>query len=349
MNASVWCPSATKRASSIGGLDVRRRARAAVRVEQRSLPHRERALGPRGGRRRRSRSTGQAAQLRRELGRVADRRAGEAERRVGPVVLAQPSQPPQHVRDVAAEEPAQRVQLVDHDVAQPHEERRPLLRATGRMPDVQHLGVGEQHVRVGACPRRARRARCRRRRSTRRSSGTQPLAQRAELVLRERLGGEDEQRGVAALARAPIRRSAAGSRATSPTRCRWRPRCCDRRAARRSRGLVLPERGDAVADHARSQRRVTSPATGSAKRGVTGVGAGGEHDALEQLGLVGERAQRVAGVRRSAGRPCISGSAAPRRRRSRRAATRRRRSSRGCSRRRHRPGAPRSSRWPDRR
>ena len=77
---------------------------------------------------------------------------GEAERRVGAVVLAQSSQPAQHVRDVAAEDAAQRVQLVDDDVAQPHEERGPAL-VRRQDPHVQHLGVGEHDVGVLAGPR----------------------------------------------------------------------------------------------------------------------------------------------------------------------------------------------------
>ena len=43
------------------------------------------------------------------------------------VVLAQAAQAAEQVADVGAEHAAQHVQLVDHDVAQPHEERGPLL------------------------------------------------------------------------------------------------------------------------------------------------------------------------------------------------------------------------------
>ena len=203
----------------LGGLDVGRRARAGVLVEQRSLPAREHALGSR-------RSVvvdlldRQAAQLARERAGVADRRAREAERRVRAVVLADAPQPAEHVRDVTAEDPALRVQLVDHDVAQPHHERRPAL-VRRQDPDVQHVGIGEHDVRVLAGPRAvvgvgvavegdgAQ-------------AGHQPRTQRAELVVRERLRREDEQRGVAPVGRRPTRRSAPGSRATSPTRCRSR-------------------------------------------------------------------------------------------------------------------------------
>ena len=111
------------------------------------------------------------------------------------VVRAQPPQPPQHVRDVAAEQAAQRVQLVDHHVAQAHQERGP-PRVRREDARVQHLGVGEQHVGVGARPGAV----------VGRGVavvgggdqlGEEPLAEAAELVLRERLGGVHDQRGVA--------------------------------------------------------------------------------------------------------------------------------------------------------
>ena len=58
-------------------------------------------------------------------------------------MLAQTTQPPQHVRDVAAEHAAQRVQLVDDDVAQSQEERGPPV-VRREDAHVEHLGVGEQ-------------------------------------------------------------------------------------------------------------------------------------------------------------------------------------------------------------
>ena len=144
------------------GLDVGRAARAGVLVEQRSLPAREHAFGAR-------RTVvvdlldRQAAQLARERAGIADRRAREAERRVRAVVLADPPEPAQHVRDVAAEDPALRVQLVDHDVAQPHHERGPPLMRR-QDPDVQHVGIGEHDVGVLAGPAAVVGVRCRRRR-----------------------------------------------------------------------------------------------------------------------------------------------------------------------------------------
>ena len=144
-------PGAHEAREQLGGLDVGRAARAGVLVEQRPLPAREHALGAR-------RTVvvdlldRQAAQLARERAGIADRRAREAERRVRAVVLADAAQPAQHVRDVTAEDAALRVQLVDHDVAEPHHERRPALMRR-QDPDVQHVGVREHDVGVLARPR----------------------------------------------------------------------------------------------------------------------------------------------------------------------------------------------------
>ena len=150
VNASVGRPSRTNRASSSAVSAFADDAPPGLLVEQRPLPEPEAALGlrravvvDRGDR--------LPAQRVGELGRVADRRAREAERRARPVVRAHPLEPAQHVRDVAAEDPAQRVQLVDHDEPQPHEERRPAP-VVREDPLVQHLGVGEHDVRVLAGP-----------------------------------------------------------------------------------------------------------------------------------------------------------------------------------------------------
>ena len=87
------------------------------------------------------------------------------------------------------------MQLVDDDVAQAQQERGPPI-VRGEDAHVQHLGVGQHDVGVRADPRpfvgggvavvgRGDEV------------GHQPLAEAAELVLRERLGGEHQQRGVA--------------------------------------------------------------------------------------------------------------------------------------------------------
>ena len=84
-----------------------------------------------------------------ELARVGDRRAGEHEARLGPVGGGDPPQPPQHVGDVRAEHAAVDVRLVDHDDREvgEHVRPRPVVRED---PEVQHVRVGEDHVRLAA-------------------------------------------------------------------------------------------------------------------------------------------------------------------------------------------------------
>jgi hypothetical protein len=94
---------------------------------------------------------GEAAELTRQRARIADRRAREAKRRVRAVVLAQTSEPAQHVRDVTSEDAALGVELVDHDVTQPEQEGRPPV-VTREDAHVQHLGIREHDVRVRADP-----------------------------------------------------------------------------------------------------------------------------------------------------------------------------------------------------
>ena len=162
-------------------------------VEERALPAREHAFGAR-----RAVKVDlldrQAAQLGGERARVADRGAREAEGRVRSVVLADTPKPPQHVRDVAPEDPALGVELVDHDVAQAHHEGCPPLMGW-QDPDVEHVGVGEHDVRVLARPRAivgvGIAVEC-----DRAHPGDEPRAQRAQLVVGERFRGKEEERGV---------------------------------------------------------------------------------------------------------------------------------------------------------
>ena len=65
------------------------------------------------------------AELGRQPAGLADGGRREDEGGVRAVAGAQPAQPAQQVGDVGAEDAPQHVQLVDHDVAQPHEERGP--------------------------------------------------------------------------------------------------------------------------------------------------------------------------------------------------------------------------------
>ena len=72
-------------------------------------------------------------------------------RGIGPVVTTQPTEPAQHVGDVGAEDAPQHVQLVDHDVAQAHQQGIP-LGVAGEEASVEHLGIGEHDVGVVADP-----------------------------------------------------------------------------------------------------------------------------------------------------------------------------------------------------
>ena len=77
--------------------------------------------------------------------RVADRGRAEHDLRLAAVVLAQPQQPADHVGDVAAEDAAVRVRLVDDDVAQLLEELEP-LGVMGQDRAVEHVRVGDNHL-----------------------------------------------------------------------------------------------------------------------------------------------------------------------------------------------------------
>ncbi len=119
-------------------------------VEQRRLPQRDRARRARGavvedrhhldaGDRR-----GQPLRLA-HGGRAAD------EGRLGAVVGGQAPQPAEELGDVAAEGAAERVELVDHHVAEAPEERAPPL-VVRQQAGVEHLGVGEHDVGLLADP-----------------------------------------------------------------------------------------------------------------------------------------------------------------------------------------------------
>ncbi len=134
-----------------------------------------------------------------QLARVGNGRRRADEHRVGPVVPADAAQPPQHVREVAAEHAAVRVQLVDDDEAQVLEQPGPLA-VMRQDPRVQHVGVGQHHLRPRAdgAPRVLRRvavvgedAEVEAGRLV--EDLRQPVELR-ELVLRQRLGREEVQR-----------------------------------------------------------------------------------------------------------------------------------------------------------
>ena len=125
-----------------------------------------------------------------QIPRVGDGGGGHDELRRGPVVPADALEPPQHVGQVAAEDAAVGVQLVDHHVLEVLEEVHP-LGVVRQDPGVQHVGIGQHQV--GPRPHRA--ARVLRGVAV---VGEHPhvgqrlrqLHQLGELVLGERLGGE---------------------------------------------------------------------------------------------------------------------------------------------------------------
>ena len=89
------------------------------------------------------------------------------------------------------EDAAQDVQLVEHDVAQAHEEVGPAA-VVGKDADVQHVGIGEHHVGVAPGPRALV---CRRISVVGHGheSGDLQGCEGAQLVLGEGLGGEDQE------------------------------------------------------------------------------------------------------------------------------------------------------------
>ena len=84
-----------------------------------------------------------------QLPRIGDRRRRADERRIRSVVAAHAAQPPDDVRQVAAEDAAIRVQLVDDDEPQILEELRPsrMVRQDAR---VQHVGIAQHDMRAAA-------------------------------------------------------------------------------------------------------------------------------------------------------------------------------------------------------
>ena len=96
-------------------------------------------------------TTGRPVRRDGEVGRVRHGGRGEHQRRCGAVPRADPQQPPQQQGDVRAEHPAVGVALVDDDVAQPAQERRP-AGVPGQHGAVQHVRVAEHPAGVPAGP-----------------------------------------------------------------------------------------------------------------------------------------------------------------------------------------------------
>ena len=127
--------------------------------------------------------------------RIADRRRAQDEGRRHTVERAYAPEAPDHVRDVRAEHATVRMHLVDHDVAQRLEERRP-FRMVRQDRLVQHVRVADDDVALHAdrLPRIGRRVAIERRREQAERTRAVELEQFGDLVLRERLGREQVQR-----------------------------------------------------------------------------------------------------------------------------------------------------------
>ena len=182
-------------------LAERARPQPELGIGERRVPERDRPLRPRRrialDHRRRL-----AEQRRRELTGVRDRRRREHELRLGAVDPRQPPQPPEHVRDVRAEDAAIDVRLVDDDEAEVREHVAPAV-VPREDPDVEHVRVRQEHVRpladlpallglrVAVVDRRLH--------------ALQPeRLQRARLILRERLRRVEVERAALRLAREQV-------------------------------------------------------------------------------------------------------------------------------------------------
>ncbi len=130
-----------------------------------------------------------------QLGWVPDRGRAADDHRMAAVVRADAQQPAQDVRDVAAEDAAVCVQLVDDDEAQLLEQLEP-FGVVGQDRRVEHVRIGDHDLTGGADRRADRRRRvavvCRRR--DMQAAGCRQLPEFGDLVLAEGLGREEQQR-----------------------------------------------------------------------------------------------------------------------------------------------------------
>ena len=111
------------------------------------------------------------------------------------VVGADAQEATKDVGDVAAEDAAVGVQLVDHDVAELLEQLEP-LRVVRQDRRVEHVRVGDHDLpgRPDRRPDRRRRVAVIGRRRDRQPGRRRQLAELGDLVLAERLGREEQQR-----------------------------------------------------------------------------------------------------------------------------------------------------------
>ena len=225
--ARVDQPSSDRRRLSVG-----RGPDPCSDVEHWRLPERD---GPRAAGRTviRHGSHVEAGQCGGQALRLPDRRRAADEHGVGAVVGGEAAEPTQQLRHMAPEDASKGVQLVDDDVAKPTEERRPPL-VVREHSGVEHLGVREHDRGVLADPRPLLGAGIAVVGATD-DPGKVELRQGSELVVGERLGGEEDQtrpradggdRGLchrhlvaAGLARSCARRD--HDRPTRPSRGRW--------------------------------------------------------------------------------------------------------------------------------
>jgi hypothetical protein len=119
--------------------------------------------------------------------RVADRGRGDQKCGLSPVVRSQSAEPPQYGGNLRSEQAAIPVRLVHDDEPQRSQERRPAL-VVGQHGQVQHVRVGQDVRGVVARPVPLGQGRIAVERRDR-PTGWAQLCRRAELVVRQRLGG----------------------------------------------------------------------------------------------------------------------------------------------------------------
>ena len=237
----------------VDGLVDARGALAGGLVEQRGVPQRDVAAGARRAVVVDNRHV-DAGERTERLVRIAHGGGGKKKLRRGAVERSAAAQPADHVRDMAAEHPAVDVRLVDDDRA---EARQPLVPAVvvRADADVDHVGVAEHEVRLGAREATAARVAIAVDQRDAQVAAQAERVQAAGLVLRQRLGGGEIERAAVRLSqerlkhRHGVRERLAAGRARGDADVVALTREGDRL------GLMRPERGDAVALERGQERR----------------------------------------------------------------------------------------------
>ena len=253
----------------VGRLREHRAARGGLLVDDRRVPHGDRALGLGRAVAVDDRDVVEPGQPLGQLARVGDGGRGEQDPRRRAVGVGHPPQAPQHVGHVRAEHAAVDVRLVDDHHRQVREEVAP-RRVVGQDPQVQHVGVGDDDVRAAPDrqPLLARRVAVVDRRP-------RPLdaerVQRARLVLRERLRRVQVERARPRVAAQRVERRQveaqrlAGGGAGGDDR-RARPGGVQRLGLVRPQPVdpARPQRGDHVRMQLLGDRRSPAAAAGAA-------------------------------------------------------------------------------------